>query len=278
MVTVPTAAQPPSAAQILRFLRPGYAFWWNAHRRRRYSIIARGCDAAVNGGAPIADGGRPTIRIFANNQIPADCMDPTAVDLLQALSLSNPIQRSPGNVNNHRNRSQRADSHANQFTVRFDHTINDQAEPERLLLFQRRQRRSALHQSFKRPAPNVPGFGSDNSRSAPSSGISRTPGPSATTSVNEFRVQLLPGGQLTFQHPSTTELVTEFVPSRRRPFCCTGTSVLRCELRAMPLGIHPGPGPNREGVPFISSRAVSTSETTPKENCRRRAIRSSGQR
>src|ERR1700690_3940346 len=80
VVTVPTAAQRPSATQLFSdFSGLGSPFGGTLTNGSVLNNRA-GCDAAVNGGAPIADG-TPYASIFVNNQIPLACMDPTAVDL-----------------------------------------------------------------------------------------------------------------------------------------------------------------------------------------------------
>src|SRR5207244_2181542 len=112
-----------------------------------------GCAAAVAaaGGAPIA-AGTAYSDIFVNSQVPVECMDPTAVDLMtQFVPLPNtpdgffqtaPVQR------------ERSD----QFTFKFDHHLNDKQNLSAYYYFNDTNLADPFSR-FQAGGANVPGFG-----------------------------------------------------------------------------------------------------------------------
>ncbi len=264
VVTVPTVQQRPSATQAFSdFSGLGSPFGGTLANG---SVLNNrpGCDAAVNGGAPIADG-TPYANIFANNQIPLACMDPTAVDLLQFV----PTPAAGGNtIETVPTEPIRGD----QFTVRFDHTINSK---QNLSVYYYFNDDSTIQpfSFFEEAGANVPGFGSALKERFQQWNISHT-WTISNNVVNEFRFNYNREGQLTFQHPVNTELVQDSCPPAPPwlgPFHAFATA-----HRAMLWAFILDWGRLARVCPSSRSPAASIWETTQKENCRRSAIRSSG--
>src|SRR5579884_1408567 len=195
-----------------------------------------GCASAIaaEGGAPLSDGVLYS-AIFPNNQIPIPCMDPTARDLLGYVPLPNrglnqfqsvPVEPTRGD----------------QFTIRLDHRINDK---QNLSVYYYFNDDSVLQPfaNFQLAGANVPGFGSLVAERFQQWNISHT-WTVSPSSVNEFRFTYMREGQGTFQHPQRTGLVQNQCPTLPASQCFTDPS-------NPSLGITPGLGPNREGLPFI---------------------------
>jgi Carboxypeptidase regulatory-like domain len=242
VVTVPTVAERPGASQAFsNFSDLGTPFGGTLTNSAILTNRA-GCSAAVAaaGGGTISDG-VPYATIFPNNQIPLPCMDSTAVDLLQFV----PTPNGTGNL------IQTVPSEpvtGNQFTVRYDYTINSKQNLSVYYYFNDDSTAQPFS-FFEQAGANVPGFGSLLAERFQQWNISHTWTISNST-VNEFRFNYNREGQLTFQHPANTELVQNScppAPSWLGPVNCftDGTSTNA-------LGIHPGLGADREGLPFVS--------------------------
>ncbi len=204
-----------------------------------------GCQAAVTdiGGGTIQDNANYS-DIFPNNQIPLECLDATAVDLLQLVPLPQegtdliqtvPVQPVRGD----------------QFTVRLDHRLNAKQNLSFYYYFDDHHVVSPFAQ-FQAAGANVPGFGSITNERFQQWNISHTWTINNTT-VNEFRFNYNREAQKTFQHPVRTSTVQDSCPAAPSwltdalgPVLCfsDGTS-------DNALGIHPFLGPGREGVPFV---------------------------
>jgi len=244
VVTVPTAAQRPSATQNFS----NFAGTPFAGTLANSSILTNrpGCAAAVGaaGGGAITDG-VAYATIFPNNQIPLACMDSTAVDLLQLV----PTPTNGGNtIETVPTEAVRGD----QFTVRFDHTINSKQNLSVYYYFND-DRTNQPFSFFEQAGANVPGFGSIIAERFQQWNVSHTWTISNST-VNEFRFNYNREGQLTFQHPANTELVQNSCPAAP-PWLSNVTGPVQCfsdGTTANNLGIHPGLGPTREGLPFIN--------------------------
>jgi len=206
-----------------------------------------GCQAAITdlGGATISSGVPIAYSaIFPNNQIPLECLDATAVDLLQLVPTpsagTNLIQTVPVQPDR-----------GDQFTVRVDHRLNDKQNLSFYYYFDDHHVVSPFAQ-FQAAGANVPGFGSITNERFQQWNISHTWTINNTT-VNEFRFNYNREAQKTFQHPVST--------SSLQGSCPPAPSWLTDALGAVPcfsdgtatndLGIHPNLGPTREGVPFV---------------------------
>lgn len=196
-----------------------------------------GCSAAVAalGGGPIA-AGTPYSSIFAGNQIPVECFDRTAFDLLQQfVPLPNAgasgFQSAP-----------LARERDDQFTVRVDHQISSRQQFTAYYYF---TDQSAVQPfaRFQAGGANLPGFGNQSETRVQQWNLSHTWILSPTT-INEFRFNYFREGQETFLHPVRTSLVQA---------SCAGVPASDCfsDPTNPRLGITPGLGTDREGVPFI---------------------------
>ena len=254
-VTVPTAAERPDPSHVVNghivadfsaespfagVLSSSYALQPGNQMGQR-----PGCQQAVTdiGGGLIQDGANYT-DIFPNNQIPLECMDATAVDLLQLVPTpaggSNVIQTIPVQPDR-----------GDQFTLKLDHRLNGKQNLSFYYYFDDHHVISPFAQ-FQAAGANVPGFGSITNERFQQWNISHTWTINPTT-VNEFRFNYNREAQRTFQHPVRTSLLGDSCP----PAPTWLTDVLGpvpCFSDGTPdnaLGIHPNLGASREGVPFV---------------------------
>ncbi len=193
-----------------------------------------GCDAAVGQPGGIADGTAYS-TLFPNNQIPIPCMDPTARDLLAFVPLPNAgtnlFQSVPVSP-----------TRGDQFTVKIDHRINDKQNFSAYYYFND-DRNLQPFANFQLAGANVPGFGSQVAERNQQWNLSHTWSLS-NSSVNELRFTYMREGQGTFQHPQRTSLVQNSCPTLPASQCFSDPNNPR-------IGITPGLGSNREGLPFI---------------------------
>ena len=193
--------------------------------------------------------------LFPTNVIPTNCFDPAAAAILKNFvpcPNADPNCSNPGNVDNLFRAIPNDDSHANQFTVKIDHRINEKQNLNAYYYFND----SFDGQPFTRfqaATPNLlPGFGNNNATRAQQVNLSHVWTISSTT-VNEARVTYFREAQGTFLHPQRTNLVTDSCGGAAAAFCFTGTSDTPGVIASDPrIGITPALGANREGVPFIS--------------------------
>src|SRR5258706_488020 len=106
---------------------------------------------------------------------------------------------------------------------------------------------------FQAATPNLlQGFGNNNATRAQQINVSHTWTISPVV-VNELRLSYFREAQGTFLHPQHTNLVTDSCSSAVSSICFTGTTDVPGVIPSDPkIGITPGLGPKREGVPFIS--------------------------
>jgi hypothetical protein len=244
-VTVPSAQERPSAAQSFAdFSDLGNTFGGTLANSALLSNRP-GCQAAVTaaGGATLSDG-VAYASIFPNNQIPLACMDATAVDLLQFV----PTPRTGNIIESVPTEAIRGD----QLTVKVDHKLTDKQNLSIYYYFND-DRTLQPFSFFELAGSNVPGFGSIVAERFQQWNITHDWTISNST-VNEFHFTYNREGQLTFQHPQNTELVQNSCPPA--PSWLTSvTGAVPCfsdGTPGNPTGIHPGLGPAREGLPFIS--------------------------
>jgi hypothetical protein len=207
-----------------------------------------GCQQAVSdlGGQFIADpitGKYDYSNIFPTNQIPLECMDPTAVDLLQLV----PIAPNGGSlVSTVPVQAVRGD----QATVRFDHRLNNKQNLSVYYYFNDDTTKNPFA-TFEQSGSNLPGFGSIVAERFQQWNITHTWTLSNST-VNEFHFAYNREGQGTFQHPSNTELVKNSCPPPPSWLTATVPCFYGDDPVNSPLGIHPSLNANREGLPFMS--------------------------
>jgi hypothetical protein len=244
VVNVPTAAERPSATQPFADFSGESTF--GGTLSDAYALNQRPNCATALGSAPNIPDGSDYKDLFPNNIIPLGCLDPTAVDLLQYVPLpakgdelvTTPVQ------------PERSD----QFTLRFDHRINNQQNLSFYYYFTDDHAISPFA-VFEAAGANVPGFGSITNNRYQQWNFTHTWTISNTT-VNEFRFNYNREGQKTFQHPTFTTTVqnscptppswlTAAFPSGSVPFCFDDLQ------SGNPTGIHPNLGAQHEGLPFI---------------------------
>ncbi len=196
------------------------------------------CQQAVTneGGAPIAVG-QSYSAIFPNNKIPMQCFDPTALDLMNQfvpLPNLNGSQFSSVPVSTVR---------ADQFSVRFDHKINSRQQFSAYYYFNDDSLFDSFS-TFQAAGANVPGFGGLFADRFQQWNLTHTWVISSTT-VNESRFAYFREGQGTLNHPQRTNLVQDSCATVSASQCFTG------QIDGSNVGITPGLGPTREGVPNI---------------------------
>jgi outer membrane receptor protein involved in Fe transport len=220
------------------------------------AMLNERCNAGILPGQfPSVGGPLLYSDVFAQGNIPANCFDPVAVDLVKLYvpppngvdSSGNPIFQSIPND----------DSHANQFAVKVDHRINDKQSLS-LYYYFNDLFDSQPFTKFQAATPNLlPGFGNNNSTRSQQWNISHT-WTLASNSVNEFRVTYFREAQPTFLHPQRTNLVQDScsaaaVNGNGDSICFTGHSDFEGVVPFDPrIGITPNLGAQHEGVPFIS--------------------------
>jgi Carboxypeptidase regulatory-like domain/TonB dependent receptor len=221
-----------------------------------------GCDAAlglpqgginsayVSGGFSVQNP-LPWSAVFPANVIPANCQDPVAVDMLRfvpAANRSNSIyQAVPVSADTQ-----------NQFTVRLDHHINARQNFSFYYYFTNDTNFQPFY-DFQASGANVPGFGANVGSRYQQYNPSHT-WTISNSLINEARFTYMREGQLTFQHPQSTNAVQASCLSPAAQAVCfngvsdssSGPNSIQGQLGTNPqYGITTGLLPNRTGVPFI---------------------------
>ena len=195
-----------------------------------------GCLSALGRGAPIADGTNYS-DIFLDNQIPTACMDQTAIDLMNQFVPNANIGDSlwQGVPLGHETNDQ--------FTVKVDQQLSRTQRLTGYYYFEDHYLAKPFAR-FQAGGGNVSGFGDLTDERVQQVNISHT-WTIGSTAVNEARFTFFREGQGTFLHPQTTGLVQD---------SCKTVATADCfaDPENPDLGIHPGLGASREGVPFIS--------------------------
>jgi len=257
LVFVPTAAERPSATQPFADFSAESPF--PGTLSSAFPLQQRpGCAQAIfnQSGVALGDGvpystdqsGNPGIFTdVANgreNIIPLACLDATAVDLLQYIP-------TPANGSDKLVTTPVQPERGDQFTVRFDHRINDKQNFTLYYYFDDHHLISPFAQ-FEAAGANIPGFGSITNERFQQWNISHA-WTISNTVVNEFRFNYNREAQRTFQHPVFTTTVQNSCPPA--PTWLTNvTGPVPCFSDGTPentLGIHPNVGPQHEGLPFI---------------------------
>jgi hypothetical protein len=214
-----------------------------------YSVASLNADP--NTGVVDWNSGTPTIpSVFPNNIIPAPCQDPVAANLLQQFVPAANIGSSQNQV------VPVGTINADQFTVRFDHRINDHQNFTAYYYFQD-NRELDPYDSFEAAGANVPGFGNYNDLRNQQWNFTHT-WTITNALVNEAHFTYMREGELGFIQPQTTGPVTSTCTGAAVPYCFTGTSDSSA-INGNPLlqngaslGITPGLPPNLTGVPYVN--------------------------
>jgi len=195
--------------------------------------------------------GTPTIdwiTVFPNNVIPTPCQDPVASNLLQkfvpgANSGINQYQVTPVGTDN-----------ADQFTLRFDHRINDHQNFSAYYYFND-GRALQPYDTFEAAGASVPGFGNYNNLRFQQWNLTHT-WTISNALVNEAHFTYMREGELGYIQPQSTGAVTSTCSGAAAAYCFTGTSdsaTIAGEFGNAPnLGITPGLPASLTGVPFVS--------------------------
>jgi hypothetical protein len=197
-----------------------------------------GCAAAVaaEGGAPIAPG-KAYSAIFPNNQIPPQCFDPTARDLMQQYV---PLANLNGTEYQTVPTSREYDD---QLTGRIDHKLSDHQQFNAYYYFTD-QFYTQPFSYFQGAGANVPGFGGLYNNRYQQVNLTHTWVVSPST-VNELRFAAFREAQGEFNHPQHTNLVQD---------SCANVPADQCfsNPEDPALGITPHLGAAHEGVPFLT--------------------------
>ncbi len=183
------------------------------------------------------NGSVPWATIFPNQQIPTNCFDPTAVDLFKQYVPAPNVGDSffQGVPLGH--------ERSNQFTVKIDHELT---KNQRLTgyYYLTDHFLAKPFARFQSGGANLPGFGDLTDERVQQINVSHT-WTIGATAVNEARFTLFREGQGTFLHPQHTALVQD---------SCKTVAAVNCfaDPNNPDIGIHPGLGASREGVPFIN--------------------------
>jgi len=196
-----------------------------------------GCLSALGRGTtPIADG-TAYAQVFPGNQIPSACMDQTALDLMNqyvpnanigdSLWQGVPVGHETGD----------------QFTIKIDQELTKNQRLTGYYYFEDHYLAKPFAR-FQAGGGNVSGFGDLTNERTQQVNISHT-WTIGSTAVNEGRFTFFREGQGTFLHPQHTALVQD---------SCKTVPTADCfaDPANPDLGIHPGLGASREGVPFIN--------------------------
>ena len=223
-----------------------------------------GCSSAIateGGQMPVAGaswGNVFPIDVNGNATIPTPCMDPVAVDLLSFVPAAN---RSDGVT--YQAVPVSADTQ-NQFTFRLDHHINQRQNFSFYYYFTNDANFQPFY-DFQASGANIPGFGANVGSRYQQFNPSHT-WTISNSLINEARFTYMREGQLTFQHPQSTNLVQDSCSSSAAQAVCfngtsdsnSGLASIQADLAAAGLpatspqyGITTGLPANRQGVPFI---------------------------
>jgi outer membrane receptor protein involved in Fe transport len=205
----------------------------------------------VNPGTPWAGPG----GVFPNSQIPTACFDPVAFSLMNQFvpcPNADPTCTNLANTSNIFQSIPNAQQHANQFTVKLDHHINDRQNLSVYYYFNDAYDAEPFTKFQAEFTNLLPGFGDLNKTRSQQANISHT-WTLSTTVVNEARITYFREGQGTFLAPQNHHPVVDSCTGAAVPYCFTGTTDTPSVITSNPkIGITPGLGPQHEGVPDIS--------------------------
>jgi len=194
----------------------------------------------------------PWSSVFPTNVIPINCQDPVAADMLRFVPAAN---RSDGVT--YQAVPVSADTQ-NQFTLRFDHHINQRQNFSFYYYFTNDTNFQPFY-DFQASGANIPGFGANVGSRYQQFNPSHT-WTISNSLINEARFTYMREGQLTFQHPQATNLVQDSCLSPAAQAVCfngdsdsnSGPLSIVGQLGTSPqYGITTGLPANRQGVPFI---------------------------
>jgi Carboxypeptidase regulatory-like domain/TonB dependent receptor len=217
-------------------------------------LVAQMLNARCNANVPLPSntpGGSVNYADVFGSQIPTNCFDPAALAILQLNVPGANTVDSNGILNTFRS-IPNEDSHANQFTLKIDHSLTNKQNLTGYYYFNDAFD-SQPFTRFQAATPNLlEGFGNNSATRAQQVNITHTWTISSSV-VNELRATYFREAQGTFLHPHRTNLVTASCGTgNAAQFCFTGNDSSGIIPSNPKYGITPNLGANREGVPFIS--------------------------
>jgi hypothetical protein len=207
------------------------------------------CQSAIQGlGGTVPAPGVAWASIFPTGVIPVPCQDPVAANLLQRFvpgaNLSgNQYQVVPvGTIN------------ADQFTLRFDHKINDHQNFTAYYYFND-GRELDPYNTFEEAGATTPGFGSYNNARDQQWNFTHT-WTINNALVNEAHFTYMREGELGYLKNQTSNAIKASCTGNAATYCFTGvsdSSAITSAFGTAPnLGITPGLPSNLTGVPFVN--------------------------
>jgi Carboxypeptidase regulatory-like domain len=185
------------------------------------------------------DGIVPYSTIFPNSVIPKQCMDQTALDLMNQFVPS--ANRADGTFQ----AGPLGRERSNQFTVKIDHELTKNQHLSGYYYFTQHYLAKPFAR-FQAGGATLPGFGDLTDERIQQLNLSHT-WTLGSTAVNEVRFTFFREGQGTFLHPQHTALVQDSCKTVLTSDCFTDSSD-----PSNALGIHPNLGASREGVPYVN--------------------------
>jgi len=196
--------------------------------------------AIAGGSAPVP--GTNYSSIFPNNQVPLQCLDPTALALYNnyVAPYQSAVNPNTGALSVTPGLSQ----YVNQFTIRFDQKLTNTQQLSVYYYFQN-DAETVPFSNFQAAGANIPGFSALTSTRGQQWNISHT-WTLGSTAVNEARFSYFREGQGNLNHPLNT------LPAIQDA-CGTAVPATECFTSAANplLGITTDI-PGRMGVPFVS--------------------------
>src|ERR1700719_3760642 len=202
--------------------------------------------------ANIQAGATPTPNnygiLFPGNQIPTQCFDPLSTALLSYVHPTSDglFQKAPNETDN-----------GNQFTIKVGHDLSKNQKLSGYYYFDDDNTLDPFAK-FQAAGGNLGNFPGDFATRTQQVNVSHT-WTLGSTAVNEARFSYFREGQGKFNTPTVTTLVQNSCGSAAAPICFTGTTdTPLVDSTGAPItpnsnfGIHPGLGPTKEGLPFIS--------------------------
>lgn len=219
------------------------------------SILNARCNAGIPLPSTVLSGAVPYSSVFPGGNIPTNCFDPVAVSLMNQFvpcPNADPTCSNLANTNDIFQSIPNSYQHANQFTVKLDHHINDRQNLSVYYYFNDAYDAEPFTKFQAESTNLLPDFGDFNKTRSQQVNISHTWTLSPTV-VNEARITYFREGQGTFLAPQNHHLVVDSCNGPAVPYCFTGTTDTPGVITPNPkIGITPGIGPQHEGVPFIN--------------------------
>jgi hypothetical protein len=225
-------------------------------------------NTGINLLAPPPPNGYLYSSVFPGDQVPASCLDPTALALYNQYvakfsAIANPSTNNVAVLDN-------LNEHTDQFTVRFDQRLTNSQQLSVYYYFEN-DKRTDPFSTFQGAGASLPGFGDIFGTRVQQWNISHT-WTLGSTAVNEFRFNYFREGQKSLDHPvnilpgpnGVHDSCGTFVPAAE---CFQDTSNSTANLlNSIGYSISPAQAavlgittqlPGREGVPYITTSGFS---------------------